>query len=159
MGGVVDRIMSLFSMGTVARVDDSNALQLIDVDGPGDEDFQEVERLQPYGITANVPDGSEVICIHINGLREHPIAIVIDSSEHRITGLKKGEVCVYSQHGNTILLNEDGEIILNGGEESAVKGDTFKSTYDAHVHPTAFGPSGVPSVLYPATGLNETVKL
>ena len=109
---------------------DDTPLQLVDIDGQGDEKFQDVERVQPYGLTSVPEAGSETVVIHIGGLREHPVAIVIDSSEHRITGLKPGEVCLYSKHGQTILLNEDGETVFNEGTDNAIAYARMKAAFD-----------------------------
>jgi hypothetical protein len=75
-----------------------------------------------------------------------------------------GEFRVYARNSSgavvcDVHLKADGTVVVNGGTESAVKGDTFKTTYDAHTHSTAFGPSGPPAVPYPAAGLNSTVKV
>lgn len=78
--------------------------------------------------------------------------------------LGEGETILYGRDGSGVVVSTvhakaDGTVVLNGGTESAVKGDTMKSTYDVHTHSTAFGPSGPPAVAYPSAGLNNTVKV
>lgn len=79
-------------------------------------------------------------------------------------GLKPGERMIFSTDENgavqsTILMRADGTLVLNGGTESAVKGDSFKATHDGHLHPSSFGPTGVPASPMPTNNLNPSVKL
>ena len=156
---IVNKLKSVFGKGLVDSVNDAGAIQTIKISGLENEVLDGIDRIQNYGMTSNPPKGSEVVAVFMGGSREDGIAVAVDCGEYRITGLQTGEVCVYSKHGNTILFNTAGQLVLNSGAESAVKGDTFKSTYDAHTHSTAFGPSGAPVIPYPAGGLNTTVKL
>lgn len=45
-----------------------------------------------------------------------------------------------------------------GASEAVVKGDTFKKLFDAHIHPTAVGPSGPPSQPLAPAALSKKVK-
>lgn len=54
---------------------------------------------------------------------------------------------------------EAGTIELGeGAAESVVLGDTFKSIYDSHIHPTGVGPSGPPTLPLPASVLSDQTK-
>jgi len=48
--------------------------------------------------------------------------------------------------------------LAEGADSFLVKGTTFKITFDTHVHPTAFGPSGPPVIPMPITDLSTVVK-
>lgn len=68
-----------------------------------------------------------------------------------------GEFHVERKGGDGFLkFLDDGTVVLDGavaielGEgatEAVIKGDLFKTLYNAHTHPTGVGPSGVPVVL------------
>lgn len=53
--------------------------------------------------------------------------------------------------GSSIKLGKDAS-------ESVMKGDTFKGLFDAHIHPTAVGPSGPPAGPLAAVALSKKVK-
>jgi len=162
---IVNKLKSVFGKGLVDSVNDAGAIQTIKISGLENEVLDGIDRIQNYGMISNPPKGSEVVAVFMGGSREDGIAVAVDCGEYRITGLQTGEVCVYSKHGNTILFNTAGQLVLNSGAESAVKGDTMKgdaatpASYDGHKHGTAFGPSTVPTAPLSPTALNTTVKL
>jgi|SoiMethySBSTD1v2_1073268.scaffolds.fasta_scaffold659516_2 hypothetical protein len=65
-----------------------------------------------------------------------------------------------------VLLRSDTVQLGEGAMEPAILGRTFAAIFDAHVHPTAFGPSGPPlpvpmplsSPMHPAMSKSVTVK-
>ncbi len=77
---------------------------------------------------------------------------IVDSSGN-IIDMKDGVVQITSQ-GNVVVMGNDASLetgtvhLLQSATEKIIKGDTFRdSVYDPHVHPTAFGLSGVPDKL------------
>jgi len=58
-------------------------------------------------------------------------------------------------------VNVDGKMINLGANASdaVIKGDTFKKYFDTHIHPTAVGPSGPPTMPMPAPSLSKKVKV
>jgi hypothetical protein len=79
-------------------------------------------------------------------------------------GTSPGETLLFSRGADgairaTMKATADAVLILNDGTEPAVRGDLLKSQYDAHVHATAFGPSGAPAVALVPDTLNDTVLL
>lgn len=54
----------------------------------------------------------------------------------------------------------EGKAVLlgKGAAEAVVKGDTFKKLFDAHIHPTAVGPSGPPVIPLSPSALSKKVK-
>jgi hypothetical protein len=80
----------------------------------------------------------------------------------------KGTVTIKNKAGATVVMDSDtGKIVftsdlieLNGGDQSAILGDLFKSTvFDPHTHMTPAGISGPPTVPMAANTLSEKVKL
>lgn len=78
------------------------------------------------------------------------------------SGLSLGESIIYGRNSSgsivsSVKCTNDGKIIINGGSEKVVKGDTFKTSFENHVHPTAFGPSGKPATPLTPANFNDTV--
>lgn len=127
---------------------ESGEIQTIQIEGVADEVLEEVQNLGVYGLTSAIPQGSEVIVGFIGGNRDLPFVLAVGNSLSRPKDLKEGEVILYSKYDNSILLNEDGEVILNSGVDYAVayeklktefnelnnKFNDFVSKYNLHTH-------------------------
>jgi phage baseplate assembly protein V len=111
------KIKSLISKGLINAVDDTTDIQTCKVSTLHNDVQDNVERLQPYGLTSHPDDDSEALVLSLDAQRDNAIIIVTDSGKHRVKGLKKGEVCVYSQHGQSITLKVDGSIDIIGAKQ------------------------------------------
>jgi phage baseplate assembly protein V len=129
-----DRVLTMFSRGLIESTDDSISMQLVKLSMLNAELKEDVEHLHPYGLSSNCPTaGSEAIVGCVGGDRDSALAIIIGNSKYRIKDLASGEVCLYSQHGQTILLKEDGSIELTpkDGKAFVVNSKTqFKADID-----------------------------
>lgn len=61
--------------------------------------------------------------------------------------------------GTEITLKNTTVNLLDGTVEPILKGTATKTAYDAHTHPTAFGPSGPPVVLLPSNALSQNANV
>lgn len=77
------------------------------------------ENLQQYGLASNPPSGSEGV--YLKGIGA---IICVDSRSHR-PDAASGEVVLYSKHGQTIRLKEDGSIVMipKAGSKVEIGGD------------------------------------
>lgn len=61
--------------------------------------------------------------------------------------------------GNTKVIVSSSDVELGASAtEAIIKGNAFKTYFDAHTHPTAVGPSGAPAVPMPTTTLSTVSK-
>lgn len=112
---ITRRIMLCIGRGVVRQVDDAADLQRVQVSLLAEEDRDQVERLQPYGLSAVPVPGAEAVVVAIAGNRDHPVAVAVDDRRFRPRGLQPGEVCVYSRvQGQRITLLADGTIRIEG---------------------------------------------
>jgi hypothetical protein len=81
---------------------------------------------------------------------------IIEMKDGVIQILSQGNVTVA---GNVIDIKGGTVNLLDGADESVVRGDSFKTTYDAHTHATGMGPSGPPAVPLPANNLSSNCKV
>lgn len=126
---LVNRIQMMIGKAVLSAIDDSRAIQIIQVRSLDGEVLDGVEHLQPFGLSGNCPaDGSSVLIGFIGGNRDNPVAIVVDSGTHRPQGLKEGESQLYSAHGSHVYLRDDGSIeIVTNGSAVNVHGDVAAS--------------------------------
>lgn len=118
---LANRARAAITKALVESVIDSGEIQLVKVSGLADEVFDDIERLQNYGLSSNPPSNSEAILVNICGSRDHVLAIVVDNAENRPKDLESGETMVYAKFGNKIKLDKDGNIKLNGGGKGGAR--------------------------------------
>ena len=101
------RFDMMLARGTVARVDD-RSLQHLDVRLMADERPTRVEHFQQYGYTARPHEGAEVLVAHIGGNRDHAAVVAIDDRRYRLRSLAGGEVALYDDQGQKVVLGRSG---------------------------------------------------
>lgn len=104
------RVMNLVARGRLTGTDDTDGLQTADLALLHDEAKAKVERFQQYGFTAHPPVGSEAVVLFIGGGRDHGVAIAIDNRASRMPGQAVGEVAMYSDEGDFIVLKRGNGI-------------------------------------------------
>lgn len=78
--------------------------QTADVRMIGDETKAGIEHLEPYGFTSAPKAGAEGVALFNGGDRTQGVIVVIADRRSRITGLKSGEVAIYTDEGDYIKL-------------------------------------------------------
>jgi len=106
------RVMNMVSRGIISKTDDKPGMQNVQVSLLYQEGKAKVERMQNYGFSGHAPGESEVTVVFIGGGRDHGVIIATDDRDSRMTGLKEGEVAVYSNEGDSIVLRRDNTIEL-----------------------------------------------
>lgn len=110
---VVRKIANGLLKSLIEKVDDTNNIQLVDVSAMAEEDLDEVENIQEYGLASNPPLDSEALVASVAGCKSNAVLLRVGSSTFRIKNLKTGEVCIYSKFGQKVYLKEDGSIELS----------------------------------------------
>lgn len=108
-------LRSLILKGLIKTIDDSQKLQLLKVYLSASNEQEEIERIQEYGLTSNPPTESEAIVVQCAGAADNLVCLKVDSAEYRIKDLGSGEVAIYSQHGQKVVLNNSGQFVFNEG--------------------------------------------
>lgn len=104
-------------------------VQLAQVDGLAGETTPDVEVFQHYGMTSNPPSGSMAVVVPLGGKTSHGVIVATEHASYRITGLQPGEVAIYTDEGDSIVMRR-GRIIdittetLNITAATAVNIDT-----------------------------------
>ena len=110
MSTINDKVMNMIARGVLAAVDDGNGVQVLSLSLLAGERKDNVERFMEYGFTS-VPTGeAEAIVIFPGGDRSAGVVVALDERGSRMTGLAAGEVAVYTNEGDSIVLKRNNEI-------------------------------------------------
>ena len=96
--------------GSVKAVDDGTSPQRLQIELLKDEIRDELCRIQNYGFTSVPQPGAEAVVLFPGGDRGDGLIIAVDDRRYRLKALKKGEVALYSDEGDHIVLKR-GNII------------------------------------------------
>lgn len=104
------RIGLMVGRALVRLVDDNRGLQLLQLDLLSDETRGNVERVQNYGFTAHPHPGAEAAAVAVGGSRDHLLVVAVDDRRYRLQGLAEGEVAIYTDEGDRVVLRRGGTI-------------------------------------------------
>ena len=102
----------ILGRGIVRAVDDTLPRQRLQVSLLNDEIRDNVERFQNYGFTSVPQIGAETVVIFSGGDRSNGVVIVSDDKRYRVKGLEKGEVCLYTDEGDSITMKRGNLMAL-----------------------------------------------
>lgn len=102
--------------GVVRLVNDAlmvQSLQVTVLDG----ETANVQRFQEYGYSSVPKPGAEAVLAAIAGVRSHLVAIAVDDGRYRLKNLQAGEVALYTDEGDSIVLKRGRIIAVNAGAQ------------------------------------------
>lgn len=102
------RIRLMVGRAIVTLVNDATKLQSLQVELLEGESQDGIEHFQPYGLAAHPHPGAEAVLAFAGGLRSHGLALAVSDRRYRLKGLSQGEVALYDDLGNEVLLGRDG---------------------------------------------------
>ncbi len=106
--GLKGRIDMMVGRATIERVDDDRQAQEMQVELLADEVQDGVERFQGYGFTSVPFPGAEALVVSVGGLRSRSVVVQVEDRRYRLTGLEAGEVAIFDDQGQTIVLKRNG---------------------------------------------------
>ena len=149
-------MLNSIARGVVQVVKDSGGMQELQLGVLEGEDIDDAERFQPYGFSSVPLEGAEAVVLFPGGDRAHPLVVAVEDRRHRPTGKDPGEVCLYSNAGQLVILKADGSVEVScapggtvtindgsGGAALATKADidlltgafnTLVTAYGTHIH-------------------------
>lgn len=101
------RVMNALARAVIEQVSDGTKMQVVQISLMADEVKGGVERYQEYGFTSVPLTGAEALAAFIGGNRDHGIVICVADRRYRLKGLAAGEVAIYDDQGQKIVLHRD----------------------------------------------------
>ena len=99
------------------------------------EQKENVEHLEPYGFTSAAQDGAEAVMLFPGGDRSHGVAVVVADRRYRLKGLKRGEVAIYDDQGQSVTLTRTG-VVVNGGGKPIIFTNAPKARFEMDIEAT-----------------------
>ncbi len=140
------RIANMVARAVLSGVDDSTKMQILQVGLLADETREGLERFQNYGFTGVPLAGAEAVVVFAGGRRDHGLVIAVDDRRYRLRNLESGEVAVYTDQGDSIVIRRGGTIEVTASTkvildapavelaqpavDDAVKGTTYRTAED-----------------------------
>lgn len=90
--------------GVVRKVSTDGPVCTVRGQGLAGEDTVDLEMFQHYGLTSVPPEGSMQIILPLGGRTSHGIVIATEHGQYRLKALKQGEVAIYTDEGDSIVL-------------------------------------------------------
>lgn len=112
---LAQRIQLMLGRAVVQLVNDAAKLQGLQITLLADEVRGDVERFQQYGMTSHPHPGAEAIAASVAGNRDHVVVLAVDDRRYRLMGLERGEVALYTDEGDTIVLKRGGVVEVTAG--------------------------------------------
>lgn len=101
------KLRQIASRAVIKLENDGLKLQELQIVGLSGETLDGVERFQEYGFTSHPKSGAEAISLSIGGNRSHTVIVAVDDRRYRLKGLESGEVALYDDLGQKIVLKRD----------------------------------------------------
>lgn len=102
-----NRVMMAFARGVIRSVNDAGGRQVLQAEFLKGELRDGVEYMQHYGFTSHPHAGADVAVAFLAGNREQGIAVAVGDRRYRLAALQTGEVALYDDLGNKVMLLRD----------------------------------------------------
>lgn len=119
MAPTIRRVNGMVKRGVVRRVTDGARQQLLQLSLGVDEVADEVEHLQPFGLSFVPPAGAEVAALAVGGNADYILALGATSRAHRPTGANEGEGGLHTLDGWKVFLDDEGNVFIGGDAAGA----------------------------------------
>ncbi len=122
------KFANFLTKGILSLINSATGRQTAQVAMLADEDAS-LPYVETYGFTSCPNSGAETVSMFYDGDKSHGIVIKIDDRRYRLKGLKAGEVAIYDDADQSIVLTKSGIVIDGGGKPITVK-NTPQMTFD-----------------------------
>lgn len=136
---IKNAIANMLARAVVKLTDDTKKSQTVQVelgaDGDGNPELRaDVERPQNYGFTSRPLDGAEAFVAFLGGKRDHGVVIAVEDRRYRVKSLEKGEVAIYTDEGDKIVLKRGGNIEVTCSTKFKVTAPLVETSADLKVN-------------------------
>lgn len=115
-----NRVANVLARAVVQLVNDLPKLQLVQLGVLEGETREGCERFQQYGMTSVPHAGAEAVVLFVGGRRDHGLVVAVDDRRYRMKGLQPGEVALYTDEGDYVLLKRGRIVEVKAGTKLRV---------------------------------------
>lgn len=117
-----DKMRGMVRRVTLKNVRDDGETQRASVEVADGIWRDDVEIMQPYGFASHVPeDGALALVLAVGGDEGDLVVLPIGNPSKRMGGLKAGEVGVYNEHGDRLVMTAGGALNVETGASVSIK--------------------------------------
>ncbi|MFN4328297.1 MAG: phage baseplate assembly protein V [Limnobacter sp.] len=127
------KIQLMIGRAILSVVNDAGPVQTVQAQMLADEVQDDVERIQQYGFSSAPLPGAEGVVVFVGGNRDHGLLIACDDRRYRKRGLQPGEVALYTDEGDQIVLSRGRVIKVTAGAALQVNAPVVTLTASSKV--------------------------
>lgn len=133
LAGLKRKVALTVSRAVIALVRDAAKLQAVQVSLLDEEARAECERFQEYGFTSVPFPDAEAVALAVGGSRSHIVIVACDDRRYRKKDMQQGEVALYTDEGDYVLLKRGRIVEIKAGAKVRVDAPLAEMTGDLHV--------------------------
>ncbi|WP_163371083.1 phage baseplate assembly protein domain-containing protein [Endozoicomonas acroporae] len=103
---IARRLARKILTGIVRLSYDDTGLQTLQVTFKSGDTWEKIPRYQNYGFTHRPKKGAQAVGLFID--EDNGLVVAVDDRRYRLQGLKEGEVAMYDDLGNKVVLGREG---------------------------------------------------
>lgn len=128
-------LANLFTRAVITSLDTGKKCQAVGLKLIAGDAKENIEHLEPYGFTSAAQNGAEAAVLFSGGDRSHGVVITVADRRYRLKGLKRGEVALYDDQGQSVTLTRTG-IVVNGGGKPITFINAPKARFEMDIEAT-----------------------
>ena len=108
---LLKKLQNAITRATIKLVNSATKTQSLQIGLLAGEIKGGIEHIEPYGFTSHPQVGAEGIALFFGGDRSNGVVIVTADKRYRLANLAAGEVAIYDDQGQQIVLKRSGVVI------------------------------------------------
>lgn len=108
---LLKKLQNAITRATVKLVNSATKTQSLQIGLLAGELKGGIEHMEPYGFTSHPHVGAEGIAVFFGGDRSNGVVIVTADKRYRLLNLADGEVALYDDQGQQIVLKRSGIVV------------------------------------------------
>lgn len=129
-------LQNMVARAVITALDTAKKCQAVGLKLIAGDPKEGVEHLEPYGFTSAAQNGAEAVVLFPGGDRSHGMAVIVADRRYRLKGLARGEVAIYDDQGQSVILTRAG-IVVDGGGRPIVFKNAPKARFEMPIESTA----------------------
>jgi phage gp45-like len=127
------RVMMMLAPVKITATDDSGPVHRAQVRAMAPEQIDNIPVLQLYGLASHAMVGSDAMALFLSGDRSNAVIVATNNQAARMRNLKSGEVALYTDEGDSVLLSRGRIVSIKCGTKVHIDCPLVELTGDLHV--------------------------